>query len=167
MFLAFERPDEALVEAERALALNPSFLPTYNALSTANLSAGHPQKAIDYAETALRLSPHDPLAYAFLRDKGFALFSLSHYKEGAEAFSESVAVNPELAISFAMLTASLALAGRDADARESLRRYLALPSGAVKSIAQLRGHQPSGGPFLREVYDRVDQGLSKAEMPQE
>src|SRR5580698_1143442 len=55
LFLAFERPDEALVEAERALALNPSFLPTYNALSTANLSAGHPQKAIDYAETALRL----------------------------------------------------------------------------------------------------------------
>jgi adenylate cyclase len=167
LFLAFERPDEALVEADRALALNPSFLPTYNALSTANLSAGHPQKAVDYAETALRLSPHDPLAYAFLRDKGFALFSLSHYKEGAEAFSESVAVNPELAISFAMLTASLALAGRDTDARESLRRYLALPIGAAKSIAQLRGRQPSDSPFLREVYDRVDQGLSKAGMPQE
>src|SRR6202046_4559480 len=27
LFLAFERPDEALVEAERGLALNPSFLP--------------------------------------------------------------------------------------------------------------------------------------------
>ena len=66
-----------------------------------------------------------------------------------------------------MLTASLALAGRDTDARESLRRYLALPAGAAKSIAQLRGRQPSDSPFLREVYDRVDQGLSKAGMPQE
>ena len=167
LFLAFERPDEAIVEADQALALNPSFLPTYNALSTANLSAGRPQKALDYAETALRLSPHDPLAYAFLRDKGFALFSLSRYEEAAKAFNESVATNPELTISFAMLAASLTLAGRDEDAREALRRYLALPAGAAKSIAQLKGRQPSDSPFLREVYDRVNQGLGKAGMPQE
>jgi adenylate cyclase len=166
LFLAFERPDEAIVEAERALALNPSFLPTYNALSTANLSAGHPQKAVDYAESALRLSPRDPLAYAFLRDAGFGLFSLSRYEEAAKAFNESVAVNPELAISFAMLAASLTLAGRDEGAREALRRYFALPAGAAKSIAQLKGRQPSNSPSLREVYDRVNQGLAKAGMPQ-
>ena len=69
-FLAYQRPDEAIAEAERALALNPSFLPTYVALWAANWTAGRPEKAIAYAETALRLSPRDPLVYVFLRDKG-------------------------------------------------------------------------------------------------
>jgi adenylate cyclase len=166
LFLAFERPDEAKVEAERALALNPSFLPTYIALSSASLSQGQPQKAIDYAETALRLSPHDPLAYAFLRDKGLGLFSLARYPEAAEIFRESIAVNPELAISYAMLTASLAIADRDADAHDMLRRYLALPRGAATSIAQFRNRQSYENPFLREIYDRVDRGLRKAGMPE-
>jgi tetratricopeptide (TPR) repeat protein len=92
LFLALDRPDESIVEAEGALTLNPSFLPTYIALSSANLSAGRPLKAIEYAETALRLSPRDPLAYAFLRDKGFGLFSLSRCHEAEEAFGGSIAV---------------------------------------------------------------------------
>jgi adenylate cyclase len=166
LFLAIDRPDESIAEAEQALTLNPSFLPIYIALSSANLSAGRPLKAVEYAETALRLSPHDPLAYAFLRDKGFGLFSLSRYQEAKEAFRQSVAVNPELAISYVMLTASLALAGQDADARDTLRRYLALPSAAAKSIAQFRSRQPYDSPFLREVYDRVDEGLRLAGMPE-
>jgi adenylate cyclase len=166
LFLAFARPDEAIVEGERALALNPSFAPTYNALSTASVSAGQPQKAIEYAETALRLSPHDPLAYAFLRDKGLGLFSLARYQEAADAFRESVAVNPDLALSFAMLAASAAMQGQDADARETLQRYLALPIPSAKSIAQLRGRQPYNNPFLREVYNRVYDGLRKAGMPE-
>jgi adenylate cyclase len=167
LFLAFARPDEAIAEGERALALNPSFLPTYNALSAANLSAGQPQKAIEYAETALRLSPHDPLAYAFLRDKGLALFSLARYEEAADAFRESAAVNPDLAISFAMLAASVAMRGQDADAHLILERYLAVPAASAKSVPQIKSRQPYDNPFLHEVYSRVYEGLRKAGLPEE
>jgi adenylate cyclase len=151
----------------RALALNPSFAPTYNALSTGSVAAGQPQKAIEYAETALRLSPHDPLAYAFLRDKGLGLFSLARYQEAADAFRESVAVNPDLAISLAMLAASAAMQGQDAEARETLQRYLVLPASPAKSIAQLKTRQPYDNPFLHEVYNRVYEGLRKAGMPED
>jgi adenylate cyclase len=166
LFLAYERPDEAIAEAERALALNPSFLATYIALASANLCAGRPAKALEYAQTALRLGPRDPLAYAFLRTKGHGLFALGRYDEALEAFRQSLAVNPELPDSYAMLAASLAMMGRDADAREMLQRYLALPTGAAKSIAQYKTRQPYDSPFLRELYDRVDQGLRKAGMPE-
>jgi adenylate cyclase len=74
MFLASERPEEAKVEAERTLALNPSFVPTYVAFFLASWSDGQPQKAIEYAETALRLSPHDPVSFEFLREKGEGSF---------------------------------------------------------------------------------------------
>jgi adenylate cyclase len=166
-FLAFQRQDEAIAEAERALALNPSFLPTYIALWAASWTAGRPEKAIDYAETALRLSPRDPLTYVFLRDKGQGLFSLARYEEAAKAIGNSIAANPEYATGYLWLTASLALAGRDADAREMLQRYLALPTGAARSIAQVKRRQPFDTPFIREVYDRVYQGLRKAGMPEE
>ncbi len=165
-FLSYGRPDEAIEEAERALALNPSFLATYIALASANLSAGHAEKAVQDVETALRLSPRDPLAYAFLRTKGLGLFALGRYDEAAEAYRESLAVNPELRDGYAMLSASLAMMGRDADAREMLQRYLALPAGAARSIAQYKTRQPYDSPSLRELNDRVDQGLRKAGMPE-
>jgi adenylate cyclase len=163
-FLSYGQPDEAIEEAERARALNPSFLATYIAFASANLSAGHAEKAVEDVETALRLSPRDPLAYAFLRTKGHGLFALGRYDEASEAYRQSLAVNPELRDCYAMLSASLAMMGRDADAREMLRRYLALPASA-KSIVQYKIRQPNGSPFLREFYDRVDQGLRKAGMP--
>jgi adenylate cyclase len=167
LFLSYGRPDEAIEEAERALAFNPSFLATYIALASANLSAGHAEKAVEYVESALRLSPRDPLAYAFLRTKGLGLFALGRYEEASEAYRQSLAVNSELQDGYAMLSASLAMMGRDADAREMLRRYLALPAGAAKSIAQYKTRQPYNSPFLRELGDRVDQGLRKAGMPEE
>ena len=166
-FLAYQHPDEAIAEAERALALNPSFLPTYIALWSASWAAGRPEKAIDYAETALRLSPRDPLIYVFLRGKGIGLFSLSRYEEAAAAFGSSIAANPDSAPSYLLLTASLALAGRDADAREMLQRYLAFPTAPATSIAQVKRRQPFESPFMREFYDRVYQGLRKAGMPEE
>jgi tetratricopeptide (TPR) repeat protein len=136
------------------------------ALASANLCAGRAAKALEYAQTALRLGPRDPLAYAFLRTKGHGLFALGRYDEALETFRQSLAVNPELPDSYAMLAASLAMMGRDADAREMLQRYLALPTGAAKSIAQYKTRQPYDSPFLRELYDRVDQGLRKAGMPE-
>jgi tetratricopeptide (TPR) repeat protein len=166
LFLAYQQQDESIVEAERTLALNPSFLPTYIALSWANWTAGRPEKAIEHADTALRRGPHDPVAYAFLREKGYALFSLSRYEEAAKAFRESVAINPDLPITSLLLVASLSLAGHDADARETLQRYLALPAGAAKSIAQIKDRQPFETPFAREVYQRVCEGLRKAGMPE-
>jgi hypothetical protein len=66
-----------------------------------------------------------------------------------------------------LLTASLALAGRDADAREMLQRYLAFPTAPATSIAQVKRRQPFESPFMREFYDRVYQGLRKAGMPEE
>ena len=167
LFLSYGRPDEAIEEAERALALNPSFLATYIALASANLSAGHAEKAVEDIETTLRLSPRDPLAYAFLRTKGLGLFALGRYDEASEAYRQSLAVNPELRDGYAMLSASLAMMGRDTDAREMMQHYLALPAGAAKSIAQYKTRQPYDSPFLHDLYDRVDQGLRKAGMPEE
>ena len=95
LFLAPQRPDEAIAEAERALALNPSFLPAYISLWIANWAAGRTEKADQYPDAALRLSPHDSLAYIYLGEKGDRLFTQSRYEEATEFFKRAIAVSPE------------------------------------------------------------------------
>jgi adenylate cyclase len=165
--LAPQRQEEAIAEAERALALNPSFVQVYSALWIANWTAGRTEKAIEYADTALRLSPHDPNAFAFLRDKGIGLLTLSRYEEATDFFKRAIAANPEDAISYFRLAASLALSGHDAEARETLHRYLALPLDIPRTIAQFKARQPYDTPNLRSYYDRLYQGLRQAGLPEE
>jgi adenylate cyclase len=166
-FLAEQSPEEAIAEGERVLALNPSFIPVYIPLWTANWTAGRFDKATEYAEAALRLGPHDTLAYVYLLEKADGLFIQSRYEEAAEFFKRSIAANPEYAPSYIMLTASLALSGHDAEASETLRRYLALPLDIPKTLTQLKARQPYDTPYLRSYYDRVYQGLRKAGLPEE
>jgi adenylate cyclase len=54
--------EEAIVEAERSLALNPSFTPAYVALTQASNYLGQPNRALEYADRAIRLSPRDYLS---------------------------------------------------------------------------------------------------------
>jgi adenylate cyclase len=167
LFLAPQRPDEAIAEAERALALNPSFLPAYISLWIANWTAGRTEKADQYPDEALRLSPHDSLAYIYLGEKGDGLFNQSRYEAATEFFKRAITVYPETATSYFRLAASLALSGHDAEAREALRRYLALPLDIPKTIAQFKARQPYDTPNLHSYYDRVYEGLRKAGLPEE
>ena len=57
---------------------------------------------------------------------------------------------------------ALALTGRDAEAREALRRYLALPSvGPLKTIAAWRAYTEAdhGDPRFVEARERMNDGL--------
>ena len=166
-FLAPQRPDEAIVEAERALALNPSFLPAYISLWIANWTAGRTEKADQYADAALRLGPHDSLAYVFLGEKGTDC-STSRATKRRPSFSNArLPCTRRRVIPYFKLAASLALSGHDAEARETLRRYLALPLDIPKTIAQFKARQPYDTPNLRSYYDRLYEGLRKAGLPEE
>ena len=66
--------------------------------------------------------------------------------------------------------AALALAGHDAEAREALQRYLALPStGPLKTIAAFKAYYSAqgGNPARVESNERAYDGLRKAGMPEE
>jgi hypothetical protein len=63
--------------------------------------------------------------------------------------------------------AALALAGHDAEAREALQRYLALPStGPLKTIAAFKAYYSAqgGDPPRVESNERTYDGLRKAGM---
>ena len=134
---------------------------------------GEFDKSIEYFDKAIRASPHDPELAFWYGGKARANFGLKHYDQAIELARQAIAINPNYVQSaHTILVAALALTGHDAEAREALQRYLALPSaGPLKTIAAwkayLRSERRSGGdPRFVEARERMNDGLRKAGMPE-
>src|SRR5206468_4781661 len=133
LLVAQGRAEEALIEAERSLRLNPSFIPSYLVLCQANLMLGLPRNAIEHARKVKRLSPPDPYLYVFHTQEGLAHIMLGEDEFAVACLRQAVANNPEFPAASGYLTAALALNGNALDAREQLARYLLLPEAHIKT----------------------------------
>jgi adenylate cyclase len=165
---AQKRNEEAIVEAEQILALNPSFILVYDLLCEANNFLGRPERCIEDADKAIRLSPRDPLLWVFYADKAWALLMQQQDDQAIEWVRRSLAIAPDTSVQQLLLTSALALTGRQAEAREALGRYLSL-KGSSKTIAQLRPQHRalSDNPKWLAYSDRLMDGLRRAGMPEE
>jgi adenylate cyclase len=165
--VAQKRPEEAIIEAERSLRLNPSFIPTYLDFCQANLALGLAEKTIEYADRAMRLSPPDPYLYVFYAQEGLAHIMLRRDDRAVACLRRAVANNPRFPSPVAYLAAALALTGQDAQARETLKQYLALPGAKTRTIAGWKAMAYSDNPIYLAFRDRIHKGLRKAGMPEE
>ena len=168
VLMAQKCTEEAIVEAERALVLNPSYMEAYIALGVANNFAGRPDRAMEFADRAIRLSPRDPYLWAFFHDKGWAFFMKGEYDQAIEWLRRSVAIAPHN-FTLLLLSSSLALTGHQTEAHETIKRYLALDSVKTTTIAQLRVQQFSlaDNPDWTAYNERLFDGLRKAGMPEQ
>ena len=166
VLMAQGRTREAVIEGERSLALNPSFIDAYLALCAANNFLGRPDRALELADNAIRLSPRDPHLRGLYHMKGWAFFMKRQDDQAIEWLrrAEGVTVFTEL-----ILAAALALTGQQADAHETLKRYLAVNGVTTTTIAQLRKQQLSLADNSTWVAynERLFEGLRKAGMPEE
>jgi adenylate cyclase len=169
VLIAQKRSEEAIVELEQTLAINPGFTAGYGYLCEANNFLGRPEKCVEYADKAIRLSPRDPVLGWLYGEKGWALLMQQQDDQAIEWVRRALAVSPNVSIQQALLTSALALTGRQAEAREALERYLSLKTTTSKTIAQFR-HQHrslSDNPKWLAYSDRLVEGLRLAGMPEE
>jgi adenylate cyclase len=167
VLVAQKRAEEAMIEAGRSLRLNPSFIPTYLDFCQANLMLGLPEKTIEYADRAMRLSPPDPYLYVFYAQEGLAHIMLRQDDRAVACLRQAVANNPRFPSPVAYLAAALALTGQEAEARETLKAYLALPGTKTRTIARWRAMAYSDNPIYLAFRERIHEGLRKAGMPEE
>ena len=73
VFVAQGRTQEAVAEEERSLALNPSYINAYVALCLANYFLGRPDRTLELADKAIRLSPRDPFLRKLYHMKGWPI----------------------------------------------------------------------------------------------
>jgi adenylate cyclase len=165
------RYPEAVAEHERALALDPSNVGAAAELGWDHLFFGHFDKGLEYFDKAILASPYDPGLASWYGGKAWANFGLKNYDQTIEWARQAIAINPNyVQYIHSVLLASLALTGHDAEAREALQRYLALPSsGLFKTIAAFKAYYSAqgGDPPRVEANERVYDGLRKAGMQEE
>ncbi|HEV7304875.1 adenylate/guanylate cyclase domain-containing protein [Ensifer sp.] len=89
---AAQRPHAAVSEAQRAVDLNPNFALAYMALGWSRIYIGRFAEALEPLYTALRLSPHDPLAYLFLNRIALAHYHLGNYEDALHHAERALSV---------------------------------------------------------------------------
>lgn len=114
--------DDAISQAEQAVALEPNEPSLQSHLGWVLIFSGRAREAIKPIEIAIRL---DPETSRYLRVLGIAHFAQERYDTAAEIFEGAVLGNPEYPVSRAWLAAAYAHLGRQEDAEAAMHQYMA------------------------------------------
>jgi TolB-like protein/tetratricopeptide (TPR) repeat protein len=128
--------DAAREMVDRAVVLNPNAAHAWLHRGWTCLDSGQPEEAIRSFERAIRLSPLDPVLDWMLAGIGFALLARGRFDEAVVSAKKALQVNPAYGGAYRCLAAALACLGRDAEARETVNRLLAIePAFRISELA--------------------------------
>ena len=118
--------DAAFAAFEAALAVSPSSAVTYIQGSVILAFGGEAERAIEWAERGLRLSPLDPWRASAFVALAMGHFHRGRYEEAASAARKAVQSSPGFSICYVQLAAPLAKLGRIEEAKAAAARALEL-----------------------------------------
>ena len=116
----------AFTALEAALAISPSSALTYILGSVILGWAGEAERAIEWSERGMRLSPFDPWAFAAFDAQAMSHLLRGRHDEACRAAYRSVQANPAHSITYVQLAAALATLGRIDEAKAAAARVLEL-----------------------------------------
>jgi TolB-like protein/DNA-binding winged helix-turn-helix (wHTH) protein/cytochrome c-type biogenesis protein CcmH/NrfG len=164
------RLEEAIAERERTLALDPADLNAMMSMAWDHLGLGQYEKGLEIFDEAIRLSPRSPELKDMYTGKSWAYFALKHYDQAIDWGRQAIAAGPSNPGPYKALSAALALTGHEAEAREALQHYLALPSGTragtIAALMAYNARSQQSDPRVLDTYERLYEGLRKAGLPE-
>ena len=165
-----ERYDEAVVEAEKAVALTGNDAAAIAGLADALVLVERPDEGLKYIQDAMRLDPYHPPGY--LTILGAAKFGMENYDEAAATFERAVKRNPDNELPRIYLAAVYGHLGRIDDGEAIIESTNFLRATRGRPALSLRPAPiDSGGPFRGQIdfkafggkalRERVRSGLSR------
>ena len=150
--------EEAIGEAEQAIALDPNDPSAHINMANVLIMAGRPQEAVDFLKRAVRLDPHY-LPGVYLSYLGMAKFAMGQLEEAVLLSERALKHNPELLwLTAAYTIAAYAHLGRNQEARATFEEFKKTLM-TWPSFGGLMWMLPFKDP---EVADRLADGLLKA-----
>ncbi len=127
------RIDQAVADAERAVAINPNYALGYLALSDALFIAAKPEEALRAAEKAMRLDPAARDLYAYAAGDAYA--RMGRYQEAVPLLQQNLAAYPNNLVAHLAITVAYVELGRDQDARAEAAEIMRIsPHYALASL---------------------------------
>ena len=155
--LWLRRHDDAIAEARRAIALNPSLVQAHAVLGYALDCIGEFEEAIKTVTYSLRLRPYDQTIVRCIPAISIAHYQLGEYEAAQEVAQRVVGMNKNYWRGHQMLAASLGQLGRKQEATAALAEIFQREPKV--SRAGYSGRFPFRDPVHAE---RVEDGLIKA-----
>ena len=116
----------AFTALDAALAVSPSSALTYILGSVILAWGGEAERAIEWSERGMRLSPLDSWAFAAFDAQTTGYFMRGRYDQACQAAYRSVQANPAHSITYVKLAAALVKLGRLEEAKVAAARVLEL-----------------------------------------
>ena len=153
--------EAAIAQCDIAISLTPSYANAYFGRAHSLWMSGQAEDAIASHDEAMRLSPRDPIMWAFMASKAIALIMLGRYQEGLD-WARKAQRQPNSALwAFMPEVSALARLDRLDEARAAFDRARALqPDVSVRFVNNVL---PITDPAYHDVFVG---GLIKAGMPE-
>jgi TolB-like protein/Flp pilus assembly protein TadD len=153
--------DAAVRHCDRAIRLNPSYSWAHFGRAHSLWMSGRAEEALPSNAEAMRLSPHDPLLWAFLASRSLALTMLGRCEEALDWARRALELpNATLYASVAEL-AALGILGRDDEAAAALARARRFKPDVTRKFIDLVLPITDPG-----YHARFIEGLRKAGVPE-
>jgi len=144
---------------DRALALSESNIFALGCSSVTLAWMGKSDVAIERAQRAVRLSPHDPLNVRPYCGLAISMFHTKRYGEAEDAARRASEFNPGFSVPHALRTAALIRLGRSKEAQAAAQQVLALqPTFTIRGFGTTAALEP-------EVFAPFAAAWRKAGLP--
>jgi tetratricopeptide (TPR) repeat protein len=158
------RAESGIAQFERALALNRNLAAAHFGVGHAKYCLGRPEETEPHVLEALRLSPHDTLAFVWLGAIGMANFNIGKDEAAISWLRRSIETNRNYSVSHFFLAAAFARVGRLEDARDAVEAGRTFDPSFT--IGRRRAHPFSTSPAYLQQIERYYAGLRMAGAPE-
>jgi TolB-like protein len=152
--------DTAMNAIDRALQINTTSAYALYMGATILGHAGRAERAIEYAERALRLSPLDPWIATPYAALGIAHCAAGNWEGVVSACGKAIEANPRFSLSFVLQAAALSMLGRLEEGKALARRVPELEPGFTVS-GFVKSH--TGRP---EIWEPIGDALRRLGLPE-
>jgi TolB-like protein/class 3 adenylate cyclase len=161
-----KRAAEGIAELEHALALDRNLADAHAGIGFGKIFIGRAEETETHVAEALRLSPRDTLAYAWMTRAGIAKLQLGSYEQAVAWFRRAIEANRNFPYAHFWLAAALAQLGRLDEAHSAVKAGLALDPAFAISRARAVWKPLSDDPAYLGQLEPILEGLRKAGVPE-
>jgi adenylate cyclase len=154
IYLQKMQHDQAIAEAEQAVALDPNWADGYVRLALILRWSGRAEEPVELAKKAIRLNPRSPALYQYAL--GFAYCQVGRYDDAIAAQKEALARNPNFLFAHNCLAGCYSMAGRDEEARAQVKEILRIsPNYSLEVVGAAPWKNPADGKAMLDALRKA------------